>query len=112
MRVPRGTVFHIPPANVDTIFMYSWVLSMLMGNRNIVRLSRRSTPQVELIIKTFNRVLESHKDVATTTSIVSYGHEEEITREISMGTAAINLPSASSTTRTGSTSKAVHQPGC
>ncbi len=85
VRVPRGTVFHIPPANVDTIFVYSWVLSMLMGNRNIVRLSRRSTPQVELIIKTFNRVLESHEDVATTTSIVSYGHEEEITREISMG---------------------------
>jgi hypothetical protein len=35
---PRGIAFHLPPTNVDTIFLYSWALSVLAGNTNIVRL--------------------------------------------------------------------------
>src|SRR5229473_1854189 len=41
-RFPRGLVFHVPPANVDTIFVYSWALSALAGNRNVVRISPRA----------------------------------------------------------------------
>lgn len=35
---PRGLVFHLPPKNVETIFLYSWILSYLAGNANIVRM--------------------------------------------------------------------------
>lgn len=35
-------VFHIAPANVDTVFMYTLLLSVLCGNTNIVRISHRS----------------------------------------------------------------------
>ena len=28
--------------NVDTIFVYSWILSMLAGNQNIIRLSSKT----------------------------------------------------------------------
>lgn len=35
---PRGVAFHLPPTNVDTIFVYSWAVSVLAGNCNIVRL--------------------------------------------------------------------------
>ena len=35
---PRGLVFHLPPQNVETVFLYSWALSYLAGNANIVRL--------------------------------------------------------------------------
>ena len=42
LRFPRGLVFHVPPANVDTIFVYSWALSALAGNSNVVRISSRS----------------------------------------------------------------------
>ena len=35
-RKPLGLVVHYTPANVDTMFVYSWVCSLLMGNRNIV----------------------------------------------------------------------------
>lgn len=35
---PRGAVLHLPPTNVDTIFLYSWALSVLAGNCNIVRI--------------------------------------------------------------------------
>lgn len=36
--VPRGIALHLPPTNVDTIFVYSWAISVLAGNCNIVRL--------------------------------------------------------------------------
>ena len=45
--VPRGLTFHIAPSNVDSIFLYSWALSMIVGNINLVRvsgLSKRSIP--------------------------------------------------------------------
>lgn len=41
-RQPQGNVFHIAPANVDTVFFYSLILSVLSGNKNIVRISERS----------------------------------------------------------------------
>src|SRR5262249_35189505 len=44
VRVPRGVVFHIPPTNVDTLFVYSWLLSALAGNANVIRLSTSVEP--------------------------------------------------------------------
>jgi hypothetical protein len=35
---PRGIALHLPPQNVDTLFVYSWAISVLAGNTNIVRL--------------------------------------------------------------------------
>ena len=37
VRLARGVVFHIAPSNVDSVFIYSWFLSMLAGNVNIIR---------------------------------------------------------------------------
>ena len=37
----RGVALHFAPANVDSIFVYSWFISMLIGNGNVVRLSER-----------------------------------------------------------------------
>lgn len=53
----EGKVFHIAPANVDTVFMYSVLLSVLAGNNNIVRVSARSGELCWLLldlIKVFN----------------------------------------------------------
>ena len=36
--VPRGVALHIPPKNVETIFLFSWTLAYLAGNANLVRL--------------------------------------------------------------------------
>lgn len=81
--MPRGTVFHVPPANVDTLFVYSLVLSLLAGNRNIVRLSSRATDQSHVILNTLAEVLARHPEVAAGTVMVSYGHEDAITAAIS-----------------------------
>ena len=37
IRTSRGIAFHLPPQNVDTLFVYSWALSLLAGNANVVR---------------------------------------------------------------------------
>ena len=37
--VPRGLVFHIAPSNVDYMFLYSWFISVLVGNNNVLRIS-------------------------------------------------------------------------
>ena len=81
--MPRGTVFHIPPANVDTLFVYSWVLSTLVGNRNIVRLSSRATEQSNLIIDTISDVLVDHPAVVGSFTMLTYDHDEAVTAMIS-----------------------------
>jgi Acyl-CoA reductase (LuxC) len=83
--VPRGLVFHVPPASVDTMFVYSWVLAFLTGNRNIVRVSMRETAASRVLLRLLS-ALASHADGAAlraTTAMVTYGHEPEITAALS-----------------------------
>ncbi|HKJ73371.1 MAG TPA: hypothetical protein VKA19_04580 [Alphaproteobacteria bacterium] len=47
---PRGVALHLPPTNVDTIFVYSWAVSVLAGNCNIVRLPKSVAPGTEWLI--------------------------------------------------------------
>lgn len=78
VRVPRGLVFHLPPANVDTVFVYSWALSALVGNRNVVRLSARSGPVAEVIVETLHEALaDADPVVGETQRIVSYDRSDD-----------------------------------
>ena len=83
--VPRGTVFHVPPSNVDTLFVYSWALALLVGNRNVVRLSTTLSGLGAYIAFLTESVLARpvHADVAAGTAFVRYGHEAEPTRALS-----------------------------
>ena len=55
VRVPVGRVFHIAPSNVDTLFVYSWALSYLCGNANVVRVSQDLGPIVLAMLDVFSR---------------------------------------------------------
>lgn len=72
--VARGTVFHIAPSNVDSIFVYSWMYSLLAGNRNILRISSRSSGQTQFLVRTITDLLdnEAHAAIARRTLIVQY----------------------------------------
>ena len=80
---PRGTVFHIPPANVDTIFLYSWLISVAMGNRNILRLSQRESPQVAALCRLYRATITAHPALAANTAMFRYGHDSAITQVFS-----------------------------
>jgi hypothetical protein len=59
---PRGLVFHLPPQNVETVFLYSWVLSYLAGNANIVRLPQQTSARMRAIVDLFLERLEAAGD--------------------------------------------------
>lgn len=83
--VPRGTAFHVPPANVDTIFVYSWLMSMLAGNANVVRLPSRTSEASELLLAVIEEVLAEpeHEAVRARSLFVRYGHDLLPTQTIS-----------------------------
>jgi Acyl-CoA reductase (LuxC) len=86
LRAPLGLVFHVPPTNVDTIFAYSFILSLLAGNRNVVRLSRAAGPDARLLVELIGDVLSrpEYGSLRDETAIVSYGHETEPTAAASL----------------------------
>lgn len=81
----RGTVFHIAPSNVDTIFVYSWMLSLLAGNRNVIRVSSKEQTGMDILLKTIVEELENPQfaSIAKQTIICTYSHEEIATATIS-----------------------------
>jgi len=70
---PRGLAFHLPPQNVDTLFAYSWVLSYLVGNTNVVRVGSEpgevSRWLIAQILSVLEEAGESHRNV-----FCSYGY--------------------------------------
>ncbi|MBX5441063.1 MAG: gamma-glutamyl phosphate reductase [Solirubrobacteraceae bacterium] len=77
VQVPRGLAFHVPPSSVDTMFVYSLAVSLLVGNRNVVRLSQRRSETTEVLVDALNAVAAEHPQVGDSLAVVSYGHELE-----------------------------------
>ncbi len=53
----RGVALHLPPTNVDTIFVYSWALALLAGNANVVRLPTNLKSETRLLVSVLVDVL-------------------------------------------------------
>jgi Acyl-CoA reductase (LuxC) len=81
---PRGNVFHVPPANVDTIFVYSWALSALAGNHNVVRISERSATAADTILEALDATLaDADPVIGRTQRMITYGRDDSITAALS-----------------------------
>ena len=85
VRLPRGVVFHVAPSNVDTIFIYSLIISLLMGNKNVVRVSGKPSLQKDLIVQLINELLLSPALAATSQNllIITYSHDDNTSRYLS-----------------------------
>ena len=79
VRVPVGRVFHVAPSNVDTLFVYSWVLSYLCGNANVVRVSQEPTETVRAMLRVISAVAEEHPELAASNRFVTYEHDDQVT---------------------------------
>ncbi|EMD30098.1 acyl-CoA reductase [Amycolatopsis azurea] len=89
LRFPRGLVFHVPPANVDTIFVYSWALSALAGNHNVVRVSSRSAGAAETVLEALNAALSEVDDdtaaaITATQRMITYDRSDAISGALSV----------------------------
>lgn len=84
--IGRGIVFHLAPSNVDTIFVYSWFISLLVGNSNIIRISDKENIQTELLISIISSVLRQKKyaSLQKRIAIIRYGHEDKVTEQLSL----------------------------
>jgi hypothetical protein len=82
----RGVALHFAPGNVDTIFLYSSLLSILAGNVTIVRVSSRSSPQMNLLLDIFNNVLALPEfvDISARIRIIRYERDSAITASLSL----------------------------
>lgn len=69
LRLGWGMVFHIAPSNVPVNFAYSVVAGLLAGNTNVVRVSQKQFPQVDIIVKHM-RAIDMHR-----VAVVRYLHE-------------------------------------
>jgi hypothetical protein len=83
VRVPVGRVLHIAPSNVDTLFLYSWVLSFLCGNANVVRLSQQRPVLVDAMLETIETLSRTHEVLRQGDRFVTYAHDAEITTALS-----------------------------
>lgn len=80
---PRGVAFHSAPSNVETIFVYSWALSLLAGNINILRVSQTPNATMDLLIDIINFTLQDFDEIRERISILTYPHDDEIASFIS-----------------------------
>jgi hypothetical protein len=78
---PRGLVFHLPPQNVETVFLYSWVLSYLAGNANVTRVPTEFSSAIRLVCEMF--LAELAPEGAATQFFVQYGATGALNRAIS-----------------------------
>ena len=81
LRVPRGLAFHVAPANVDAIGMYSLALSMLAGNRNVVRISSRAGAAAARIWAAVDEALAlpALAPIREGTAVLSWDHATDAT---------------------------------
>ena len=86
VRTPYGVVLQVAPANVDSLFAYSWALSMLAGNANLIRVSQRAGAAARLIIEIAAAAFaDADPLVRATQRVVSYPAEPAVTDVLSAG---------------------------
>ena len=83
-RIGRGLSLHMAPGNVDTIFVYSFFLSLLAGNTTIIRVSQKESPQLTILINLFIKLHNTRKYEASSRFIIcTYAHGDDATKVIS-----------------------------
>jgi hypothetical protein len=80
---PQGLVFHVPPTNVDTLFLYTLSIALLSGNSNIVRISENSGPGTFRVLDILFEVLDNHPEIAALVTVVQFGRDMDTLTEFS-----------------------------
>lgn len=88
-RMGRGKIFHLAPANVPMMFVYTWAIGLLAGNAGIVRISERTLRReaVQDVLRVFRELFSQEENAAVRerTSLISYARSDEVTEQILAG---------------------------
>ena len=85
IRLGHGLAFHIAPSNVALNFAYSFVLGLLAGNSNIVRVSKTKFEQNKIFFSIMNKLLKEKRFnfIKKNNSFIKYDQNDEITNFLS-----------------------------
>ncbi len=85
LRLGRGLAFHITPSNIPVQFIFSYMFGLLSGCANVVKVTSKDYPQIELLCNVLMRVLErdEYKAIRAMTAIVRYPRESNWTEDFS-----------------------------
>lgn len=84
--IPRGIIFQIPPSNVNSVFVYSWILSLLAGNKNLIRISTNQSDQMKFILEVLKKIFEDKYwfEIYERNKFFYYNYEEDINSYLSI----------------------------
>lgn len=83
LRLGRGILFHVAPSNVPINFGYSLVAGLLSGNRNVVRVSAKEFPQVDIVARAIALLSEKYQNVTDRIVLVRYERSSNATTAFS-----------------------------
>lgn len=84
---PIGCVFHLCPSNVDTMFIYSLVIFLLGGNKNIVRLSSTiNNLYINTVFELINSLLKqsNYSILNTYINVITYNRSDKTNETLSL----------------------------
>ncbi len=86
IRLGRGVVFHIAPSNVPVNFAFSLCFGLISGNTNIVRISSKRMPQIDLICNVINDLLVRPRfaEMNNRVAVIRYERSDKITSVLSL----------------------------
>lgn len=84
-RFGRGLVFHVTPSNLPTNFAYSFLVGILSGNSNIVKLPSKTFEETKIILEVINTIfkLKKFKKFKLSNFFIEAQREDPIMSEIS-----------------------------
>jgi hypothetical protein len=82
---PIGCVVHFTPANVDTMFIYSWIASLLLGNTNIIRVTSQDSQSKMMLLALLNKLFKhpEFEQISARNVFVTYDKQSHFTDELS-----------------------------
>lgn len=74
-RQPLGMLYHSAPANVDSLFVYSGILSLLCGNKNVIRLSSRRGTSSNILIEKICQLADDFPEQNARFQLIQCGYD-------------------------------------
>lgn len=85
IRMGKGTIFHVAPSNIPTLFAYTMAFGMLSGNGNIVRVSNRIVKDILPLCQVIETVMSrsKYRGLYEKNVVLTYEAKEELTKKYS-----------------------------
>ena len=84
LRLGYGLAFHITPANIALQFAYSFVISLISGNSNIIRVTNTKFEQNKIFFKILNKIMKMNrfKKIYESNLFLNYDYNEKTNEKL------------------------------